>query len=110
MSEMINGNELVSRLLADPDVKAEYDRMKPVMELAWTLVEARNSAGMTQAEVAEKMGTTQSAIARIESGRASPTMETVRRFFHATGCEFKIQLIPSAGSKRKSGVEKQMAA
>ena len=110
MAKEIDGSELVSKLLADAAVKAEYDRLRPVMELAWTLVEARNRAGMTQAEVAGKMGTTQSAIARIESGRASPTMETVRRFVHATGCEFKIQLIPSAGSKRKTSVEKQLAA
>jgi transcriptional regulator with XRE-family HTH domain len=110
MTKTIDGGELVSKLLADPEVKAEYDRMKPVMELAWTLVEARNRAKMTQAEVARKMGTTQSVIARIEGGRSSPTVETVRRFFQATGCEFRIQLLPAAKSKRKVSTENHMAA
>jgi ribosome-binding protein aMBF1 (putative translation factor) len=76
MTKTITSIELISQLLSD-EVKAEYDRMKPVTELAWTLVEARNRAKMTQAEVAKKMGTTQSVVARIESGRTSPTMETV---------------------------------
>ena len=110
MKNTIDGTELVSRLLADAHVKAEYDKMKPVMELAWTLVEARNRAGMTQAEVAQKMGTTQSAIARMESGRASPTMETVRRYFDATGSKFKIQLLPPSVVKRKTAAEKRLAA
>jgi transcriptional regulator with XRE-family HTH domain len=110
MTKAIDGGELVSKLLADADVKAEYERLKPVMELAWTLVEARKRAGMTQAEVAAKMGTTQSAIARVESGRASPTLETVRRYFDATGSMFKIQLLPPAGSKRKAAAEKRLAA
>ncbi len=110
MTKTIDGRELVSKLLADPEVKSEYDRLKPVMDLAWTLVEARNRANMTQAEVARKMGTTQSAIARMESGRASPTMETVRRYFQATGCEFRIQLLPAGKSKRKGGTDSQLAA
>lgn len=110
MTKAISGSELVSKLLSDADVKTEYDRMKPVMELAWTLVEARNRAKMTQAEVAKNMGTTQSAIARIESGRASPTMETVRRYFQATGCEFKIQLLPVSKSRRKATAVGQIAA
>ena len=110
MTKTISGTDLISKLLSEAEVKAEYDRMKPVMELAWTLVEARNRAKMTQSEVAKKMGTTQSAIARIESGRASPTMETVRRYFWATGCEFKIQLLPVLKSKRKAAAVGRIAA
>lgn len=110
MIKTISGSELVSKLLSEADVKTEYDRMKPVLDLAWTLVEARNRAKMTQAEVAKNMGTTQSAIARIESGRASPTMETVRRYFQATGCEFKIQLLPASKSKRKLDAAGRIAA
>jgi hypothetical protein len=61
MTKMIDGSQLISKLLADAYVKAEYDRMKPVMELVWTLVESRRRANMTQAKAARKMRKFQSA-------------------------------------------------
>ena len=61
MTRMIDGGELVSKLLADADVKAEYDRMKPVMERAWELAETRRRANMTQSEMVRKKGANQSA-------------------------------------------------
>ena len=111
MAKTISGKQLVADLLSDPNVRAEYDKLKPVMELAWTLVEARNQAKLTQAELAERMGTTQSVIARIESGRSSPTFETVRRYFEATGHEFRVQVLPvSKGRRRQVSKVKDLAA
>ena len=77
MTKTISGSELVTNLLSDACVNSEYDRMKPVMELAWTMVEARKKAKMTQAEVARNMGTTQSVVARIESGGSTTTNATM---------------------------------
>ncbi len=62
---------------------------------AWALVqEARRRAGLTQRELAERAGTSQAAIARIERGRQSPSLETLERILHACDLEVRIQLVP----------------
>lgn len=71
-------------LLADPKVKTAYDAMTPAFALARTIIKARAAAGLTQAELAERMGTSQSYIARLESGRTMPTMRTFLRIAAAT--------------------------
>lgn len=60
---------------------------------------ARSRANLTQAELAEKMGTSQSAIARLESGKAKPTLATLRRLAKATGMRLKISLEPAPKAK-----------
>ena len=56
----------------DPDYQADYDALQPEFELARSLIEARMGAGLTQAQLAERMETTQSVVARFESGLSSP--------------------------------------
>ena len=56
--------------------------------------EARRRAGLTQRELAERAGTTQSAIARLESGRTSPSFDTVRRMMRLCGFALLVQLDP----------------
>jgi transcriptional regulator with XRE-family HTH domain len=60
--------------------------------------EARKRAGLTQRELAEKAGTTQSAIARLESGRTSPTFDTVMRLLRLCGMDLDMMLVPRDGS------------
>lgn len=62
--------------------------------LAGALVAARNRAGLTQAQLAERMGTTQTAIARLERGRSKPSTRTLERFAEATGSRLRITLEP----------------
>ncbi len=57
------------------------------------LVHARTRANLTQAELAQKIGTTQSAIARLEGGRVSPSLATLRRYAEATGARLEISLV-----------------
>ncbi len=61
--------KLKARLMANPKVKAEYDALAPEFEIAAELLKARLRAGLSQAELAARMGTSQSAIARLESGQ-----------------------------------------
>ncbi len=63
--------------------------------LADTLAQIRAKSGMTQAQVAARMGTTQTAIARLESGRQSPTMQTLQNFARANGFCLEIGFIRS---------------
>ena len=84
--------KLKARLLANPRVRAEYDALAPEFEIAAELLKARQRAGLSQSELAAKMGTSQSTIARLESGQTLPSTKTLLRFAKATGSKFQIRL------------------
>jgi ribosome-binding protein aMBF1 (putative translation factor) len=79
-------------LLVDEKAKAEYEALAPEFEISAELVKARLRAGLSQAELAARMGTSQSAIARLESGQTLPSTKTLLRFAEATGSKFHIRL------------------
>ncbi len=83
---------LKARILATPEARTEYEAQAPEFDLARELIAARDRAGLTQAELAQRMHTTQSAIARLESGRALPSMRTLARFAEATGSRAVVRL------------------
>jgi len=79
-------------LLADPQVKAEYDALAPEFEISQELVQARLRAGLSQSALAARMGTSQSTIARLESGLTLPSTKTLLRYAEATGSKFQVRL------------------
>lgn len=87
--------ELKERLLQDPAVRAEYDRLGPVYELVGALVEARHEVGLTQEQLAERMGTTQSVVARLENTHHMPTFDLVTRYAAALGRRVDLRLVPA---------------
>jgi ribosome-binding protein aMBF1 (putative translation factor) len=87
--------DLHRRWLKDPEYRGEFERLGPEFELARALIEARARAGLTQAQLAERMQTTQSVIARLESGRVRPSSATLERFARATGSRLKITFEPA---------------
>jgi predicted transcriptional regulator len=84
--------EIAAEWLKDREVKAEYDRLGPAFEIAAELLRARKRTGLSQAELAERMGTSQSAIARMESGETLPSTKTLLRFAAATQSKVKFRL------------------
>lgn len=72
-------------MLADAATRAEYDAITDEFAIARELIAARTRAGLSQSEVAQRMGTTQSVVARLESGKRPPSMRTVERFAQAVG-------------------------
>jgi ribosome-binding protein aMBF1 (putative translation factor) len=88
-------NDLKERLLADPATKAEYDAQAQEFEIAEALIRARQRAGLSQAEVARRMGTTQSVVARLESGRSMPSAASLSRYAAATGSRLHVELVPA---------------
>jgi transcriptional regulator with XRE-family HTH domain len=84
--------KLKARLLANPKVKAEYDALAPEFEISTELIKARLRAGLSQAELAARMGTSQSTIARLESGQTLPSTKTLLRYAEATGIKFHVRL------------------
>lgn len=71
--------------LQDPEFKKEYDALKDEFDAILSLIRARNSANLTQAQVAQKMGITQSAVARIESGAWNIKTKTFFNYLKACG-------------------------
>jgi len=92
---MLTHKELKARALERADVKTEYDRLDEEFRFLDEFLKARAAAGVTQAEVAERIGTTQSAVARLESGRGkhSPSIATLQKYAHALGCRLELRLV-----------------
>ena len=105
---MMTHKKLVKKMLEKPAVKAEYDAQAEEFALLDELLEARKQAGLTQAEVAERMGTKTPAVARLEAGggsmRHSPTVSTLRKYAQAVGCRLEIRLRPSRGREKSKSV------
>lgn len=91
---MKNLKSLKRELLADAATRAEYDAQAGEYAIARELVAARTRAGMSQVEVAQRMGTTQSVVARLESGKRPPSMRTVERFAQAVGGHLVLRIEP----------------
>jgi transcriptional regulator with XRE-family HTH domain len=86
--------ELAREWFKDPEFVAAYDALEEEFALAEALIRARAHADMTQEQVAKAMGTTQAAIARLESGRSMPSTRTLKRFAEATGTRLRVSFVP----------------
>ncbi|MEI7956869.1 MAG: helix-turn-helix transcriptional regulator [Verrucomicrobiota bacterium] len=87
---------LKRELLADTETRAAYDALADEYAIARELIAARARAGLSQSEVAQRMGTTQSVVARLESGKRPPSMRTVERFAQAVGGHAVLRIEPQA--------------
>ena len=85
--------DLKNRLMEDPEFREEYAKVDDEFTLIEALVRARMTAKLTQVELARRLGTTQSAIARLEGGRVSPSFKTLRRYAEATGTRLTVGLV-----------------
>jgi len=106
---MLTHEEFKARALENPDVRAEYERLEEEFLILDEFLKARAAAGITQAEIAARIGTTQSAIARLESGRGkhSPSLATLRKYAHALGCRLELRLVKegTAQTEREKGAK-----
>ncbi len=89
--------ELKNKALKKTSVKKEYDRLEPEFTLLREMLRARNKAGLSQAQIAEKMGTKSPAITRLESslssGKHSPSLATIKKYLEAVDCRLEIKII-----------------
>jgi len=76
----------------DPEFRKEYAALEPEFALTRELIEARTEAGLSQEDVAKLMGTSQPAVARLESGH-KPSMKTLERYAEAVGRKVQILLV-----------------
>jgi len=89
-------SELHRRWSKTPEYKQAYDALEEEFDLARTLIEARTVAGLSQAQLARRMKTSQSYIARIEGGKVRPSTDALERFAQATGTRLRIIFEPEA--------------
>lgn len=101
-------NRLKRRALARPGVRQAYQAAGDEFSFLDEILRARAGSGMTQAQVAERTGTTQSAIARLESphGRHSPSIATLQRYARALGYRLEIRLVRAGQSAKRPSTEK----
>jgi len=90
--------DLHKKWLRQPKYRKAYEALEEEFSLASALIDARNRAGLTQLELARKMGTTQPVVARLESGRVRPSMRTLERLAEATGSRLLINFEPRDAS------------
>jgi ribosome-binding protein aMBF1 (putative translation factor) len=80
--------------MKSPKYKAEYQALAEEFDLARTLIEARVHAKLSQTQLAKRMQTSQSYVARLESGAVKPSTDALERFARATGFRLKISFEP----------------
>jgi transcriptional regulator with XRE-family HTH domain len=77
--------------MQDEEYRREYEALEEEFALARAMIEARSKAGLTQEELAERMQTSQSTIARLESGKTMPSGKTLAKLAKATGTRLEIR-------------------
>ena len=104
---MLTHEKFRKKLLSNPEVKAEFDALEEEFALFDELLKARMEAGLTQAEVARRMGTKTPAVARLEAGggnkKHSPSISTLRKYARAVGCQLEIRLVQKLAKQNTKG-------
>lgn len=95
-------SEMHKKWMGEREYRKAYGALEQEFALAKAVIGARNRAGLTQAELARKMGTTQPVVARLEGGRTRPSMRTLERLAKATGSRLLIRFEPRL-AKRATG-------
>ncbi len=93
MTKFVNFEDIKKGWLKDADFVQAYSDLEVEFEIALELIKARKLSGLTQEEIAVKMGTTQSAVARLESGKAVPSIKTLEKYAHATGKHLHFSIV-----------------
>ena len=94
-------SNLHKKWIKNPEYKKAYDESRVEFEIAQEVIEARMKSGLSQEELAALMSTSQSAIARLESGASLPSLRTLTNLAAATNPQIEIHLKPIKNSKQK---------
>lgn len=92
----ITSDQLHERLMLNPEFRKIWEAGRPAFALKCALIDARLAGELTQAEIAERAGTTQSAIARFESGRTNPTLAFMQRLAEALDSKLEVRLVKNS--------------
>ena len=95
---MLTHDQMIAKMMQNPAVRAEYERLeREEMPMLDAILQARAEAGLTQAQVAERMGTKAPAVARLENalvtGKPSPSLATLQKYAAALGKRVRVQFV-----------------
>jgi len=86
----MNHKELKELMLQDEEISIEYNRLEPIYEITREIIKLRIENGLTQKQLAEIVGTKQSAISRLENGTYNPSIDFLSKIAHALGKEIHV--------------------
>lgn len=84
-------NDFLNESLKNPKIKVEYDKLQPEFAMIQAVIDARVKKGVTQKELAQRIGTKQSVISRLESGRANPSIGFLKKLAQALNSHLEIR-------------------
>ena len=96
MAQLKAYKDVKKRFLADPEFRKEYEALGPEFELIESIIKRRAELEMTQKELADKLGTGQAVISRLESGNANPTLASLAEIAEALDADLRIELKPKS--------------
>jgi DNA-binding XRE family transcriptional regulator len=91
-NKLIKFKDVHNEWMKDPEFKRLYEASEPEFLLVKSLIDTRLKAGLTQKELAKKIGTRQSVISNLEGGQANPTLGTLRKVAKALGAKVMVTL------------------
>lgn len=103
---MTKAKDLHSKWMKDNKYRKAYEELGAEFEISHAIIDARCKAGLSQEELARRMNTTQSVIARLESGGVNPSTKTLERLAKATGTRLRIGFIPMGRGNSGLGIPK----
>lgn len=92
-------NWINKKLEKDEEFRRAYDALEPEYAIRQALIELRHALGLTQGELAQRLGTQQSVISRLERGERMPNLETLLKYARAIDKPLTISLIPHNGAE-----------
>ena len=95
LSEPKTNDEILQEELQDPEFRAEWERTALARAVALAIVRYRGDHGLSQRDLAERLGMKQPQVARLELGEVNPSMETLMRVSGQLGIEFTIDVRPA---------------
>ena len=87
--------DFLNEQINNPDFRKEYETLEIEDTIIQTLIDARKSSGLTQKQLSEKTGITQSDISKLENGNANPSIRTLKRLSNAMGMKLKVEFLPT---------------
>lgn len=95
-------SRLKKRWMKESGFKEGYDALEEEFSIAAMLIDARKTANLSQHELAVRMGTSQSTIARLEGASSKPSLATLARFAKATGMRVQLSFVPAKATSKRS--------
>ena len=97
--------EDIAERMRDPEFRAAYEALEPEFELARQVIRLRLQRGLTQKELAERVGTQQSGISRLEGMNQMPSLSFLQRVAEALNARVQIRLVPKEEALREEDSE-----